>query len=194
MYLQSIKLRVQMCNIQRHIVSLGEKQVRSPCFYLPYFTCMTSNSLNIFFIFFNLQKKLLTQLRLELEADGGRSSSTSPLQNLRPNPLNSQVSSKSLPIKKELINIKSETNLNENTNTQVKTEAVPHSSRRKSKLVATPDVLLTNGHSTPSPTPVQKENTPSSTPSTSPTHTSSSVKQPKQRYLQKQNNYVYKTL
>ncbi|XP_034249085.1 uncharacterized protein LOC117649971 [Thrips palmi] len=149
----SIKLRVQMCNIQRHIVSLGERQ-----------------------------KKLLTQLRQELEANGG-SMKMSPLQNLRPNPLYPQLSSKSQPIKKELINIKCESILDgyENTNNIQAKPEVPHTSRRKSKLVAITDLPLTNGHSVPSPTPVLKENTPSSTPSSSPTHSSNPVKQPKQR-------------
>lgn len=148
----SIKLRVQMCNVQRHIVSLGEKQ-----------------------------KKLLTQLRQKLEADGVALNSMSALQNLRPNPLNSQVAPNQKPIKREPINIKCETNLDihENANTQVKQEVSSHSSRRKSKLVATPDLSLTNGRN--SQTPVQNENTPSSTPSSSPTHSPHHITLPKQR-------------
>lgn len=153
----SIKLRVQMCNVQRHIVSLGEKQ-----------------------------KKLLAQLRQELEASGIKTEhkpSLKVLQNLRPNPLHNddEVSPKSINIKKEP-EIKSEyVEPSDNIPAPVKPEVVPHSSRRKSKLVATPDLPLTNGHPVVSSSPSLKENTPSSTPSSSPTHVAIPIKPVKTR-------------
>ncbi|KAK3919658.1 PHD finger protein 21B [Frankliniella fusca] len=143
----SIKLRVQMCNVQRHIVSLGEKQ-----------------------------KKLLAQLRKELETTGGimkteQKPSVEQLTNFKPNPLNPLLSSKPISIKKE-IDVKSEcSDGSDSPVVPVKSEVPQHTSRRKSKLVATPDLPILNGHSvTPSTSPSHKENTPSSTPSSSPTH------------------------
>lgn len=153
----SIKLRVQMCNVQRHIVSLGEKQ-----------------------------KKLLTQLRKELEITGGvikteQKPYVQPLQSFQPNPMNQLVSSKPVSIKKEP-DFKSEgSDASDNPAVPVKSEVVPHTSRRKSKLVATPDLPNINGRSaTPSTSPSQKENTPSSTPSSSPTHSMNVIKSQKQ--------------
>ena len=153
----SIKLRVQMSHVQRHIVSLGERQ-----------------------------KILLQQLRKELEASGGGTTqSLKPIQNLRPNPLNPLV--QPLNVKQEPCENKSESDENAGMK-PVKPAVVSHSSRRKSKLVATPDLPLRNGHVlTPSSSPSQKENTPSSTPSSSPPHSVNTVRQPKQRTPKREN-------
>lgn len=125
-----------------------------------------------------------------MEASGGKvkvdKPSPKPLQSLMPNPLNPLVSTKSIVIKKEF-ELKKENKSDENTTIAGSAPVKTGTSRRKSKLVATPDVPYKNGHaitpsSSPAPSPSQKENTPSSTPSSSPPHVMNAIKPSKQRY------------
>ena len=95
-----------------------------------------------------------------MEASGGSvrpdKPSPKPLQNLRPNPMNHLVSSKPVTVIRKEFDLGKNDNksgANENTALPAKVETVPHSSRRKSKLVATPDVPYKNGH-TPASSPL----------------------------------------